>query len=131
MHKRARTALTTTAFGTGGAIFGVLVAALTLGVWAADPTAAFTVPGAWYPILTGAIAGFAGGIIGGLAGGRMGRDSAVSILALCGGFGLMVTFLETINDRILYYYIVDFGVVLLTIGISTMIANRIAAERRR
>lgn len=131
MHKSARTALTSVAFGIGGALFGVLVMALALGIWDSDLTTAFTIRGARFPIRTGAIAGFAGGFIGGLAGSRMRRDAAVFVLCLCGGIGLVVACGETVDDRILHYHTVGYGVVLLSIGISTMIANRIAARRRR
>lgn len=127
MNNRARTALT----GIAGAVFGALALAVALGIWAAGLGAVVTVRGAWFPVLTGAISGFAGVFIGRLVGMHVWFGNAVVVLVTYGFTGLGLAYLEITNDSILHVYVVDFGVVLLGIGISTMIASSIAFARRR
>ncbi|MEV0668376.1 hypothetical protein ACIBI3_44110 [Actinomadura luteofluorescens] len=131
MPNCARTVRTGAAFGAAGALFGALALAVALGVWADDPTAFATVPGAWYPVITGAISGFVGAFMAGPVGIRINPGAAAFALFLAGGYGLMFACLETVDDNVLHYYTVDFGVALLSIGITTMIGSIIAAVRRR
>jgi hypothetical protein len=52
---------------------------------------------------------------------------AAFVLATCGGAGLVITYLETTNDSLLHFHIVDLEVVLL----GTMIASITVSVRWR